>query len=379
MKKNVKFLPDFLTKKFGVRMAYFYAWGIVVFALSFIVVAITLACLGVTNIILIASILFGVPILVTAVVEIKAFRDGRVIVKQNHAVLVEQFGEYIGDLDKDFEDDKEGVLREGLSFLFHYFKIFEIQNDNGQYFLGRSELKLFQHNELVNFKDASVSIEASVFIKITDLRKAVYGNLNYETAIVGIIESAIKETLEGLNLKELSEKKDEFEIFNIFSTEEEKKENEGLPLNEKKCSALNNIKNTFGISIESIIVPQIKYTEEEKKSAAKINAEKNHQEEVKIANDIKVSEADTAAKILDIKTQAEIKQKKDLAEAEKGIQKFLGSSKGVYLKEACNKAGITIEQLTNLLVVEGIKPTDKLFFAEGIDAFLAKLHLTPGK
>lgn len=372
MKTKSKLLPAFLVKKVGIRNAYFYAWGAIFFVPSFIIAAIILFYFSVTNLYLIVIILIGVPVLITSIAEVMAFRKGRVIVKQNCATLVEHFGEYTGDMNKKFEEDKEGVLREGLTFLFPYLKIFKLHGGDIQYSLGRDEFELFKNGELVNFKDASVSIEARVIVKITDLRKAVYDNVDYKKTIIGVVESAIKETLEGYNLKELSEKKNEFEIFNIFSTKEEKEKNKNSQVDERQCEALDKIEKIFGIRIEEIIVPQIKYTEEEKASAAKINAEKNRQEEIKIANATKILEAENKAKIIEIETEAKAFQTTELALADGIAQSTTGLSRGQYIFNLQSKSGLTAAQVNNLLVAELIKDSKNTYFVKNIDDLLGK-------
>ncbi|MFA6551052.1 MAG: SPFH domain-containing protein [Patescibacteria group bacterium] len=198
------------------------------------------------------EILMGITVFI--VIHIISFWKGCVVVPQNHELIVEKLGQYIGK-----------PLASGLYFIFPWFNVCILQH---LVFKGEIILGLYttddQGNPMlkneVDFLDGSAQIIATAFIKIIDSKKATYGTEDILKATRGKIDSVLRGYLGTLKLNEANSQRTDLCKERILN---------GVKLDaqvpkESEKSTIEKQLAEWGVEITSIAVADIIISEEDK-------------------------------------------------------------------------------------------------------------------
>lgn len=163
----------------------------------------------------------------------------------------------------------------GLHFLFPFFGIMKIKDDT-LFFKGEDAINLFdgpykdvpvdkmKNVVLVDFKgDASVYLEAAVFFKVLDSKKAAYNVYNVFEAIKKKMEGGVITFFGDKTLDEANANKHTYNLVMIVGQD-----------------TINYIKDNWGVQIIKLAVDDFKLSPEDMEIRRKLfNAEKTYEEE----------------------------------------------------------------------------------------------------
>lgn len=363
MKKNEKDLRFLLKKNAGDQIFIIGIWLSVVlllflaagaflnFILGKIILSITTASIGV---VILKNAWWVILIICLGIFishALKTIYKSRVIIPERHIVLLECFGEFLGE-DNDAIDESKGVIHEGLHFIFPYFNIFKIHN-NVAYFLGKMNIELFEGIDKskdfpIDVKDTSVNVTASIIIKMKNPIAAAYNIDDYQGFVVKKCEAALRKKCAQWDLDQLIEKRKSLNLISIFS-EDESGFNENNP--DKKIVDFEDFQKA-GVEILDFIITDIGVQQKDLQQREKRLKEKSDQLAKIIELETRVKEAKAKQTIIEIETDTEAKRIKDLAEANAEAGLILSTKEGVALAEYLKESGLTIEQYLNEKALE---------------------------
>lgn len=322
-------------------------------------------------------IIFLVCLLLFVIFSWKAYRKARVIIPENHVILLECFEKFVGENTDTLENGK-GIIGEGLHFVFPYFNIFKAYNDD-HFFLGKTGIELFEEIDKekdfpVDVKDTSVNLAATVMIKISNPILAAYNVDDYEELIVKKCEAALRRRCIQYDLKGLLENKKDLTLESIFDDLD----------TDNKSMEIKKIKEDIGVEILEFIVTDIGIQKKDLEEREKILKAENEKRVSEIDNAKRIEKAKTDAKELGIKTQSEMKRTKGLAEADakrlKIINEVTAENLGTLtaaeagaLKEFLEKTGLTIEEFLKKEWIDGPGSNAKNTFIFGDSNGIASL------
>ena len=306
--------------------------------------------------------------------SVKTFLDGRREVDANCVFLLECFGKFIGDKEKSLEED-DGVLKEGLNFVFPYFGFLKTHNDV-QYFLGRTPVVIFgDKTKPADLKDASVYLTASVNIQIVDPRIAAYSSSNYKKIITDMVQAAVADSIKNYTMTEAKEKRGEFKLFSIFATDKEKEDNKNTPQTEKIPEEVSRIEKIFGIRLLDIVLSDIAYTEEQIELMTVISKAENKKEEMNILNQIAIATAKNNQKVVGIDTKTQNDKLVKTTKVEAKRMEDLGEAKGKALKNYLKEANIEIDDHKELEAIGAIDRSS-VVIGDSLTGILGRLVAT---
>lgn len=352
MKKNKKGLHFWLKKNAGNQILIIGIWlgitsGLILaagaflnFILGKIILSITTASVGAAILNYTWWIILIICLGICIYSASRTIYKSRVIVEERNVALLECFSKFVGE---DYEniDESQGVIHEGLHFVFPYFSIFKIHN-NVTYFLGDMGIKLFEDvNRKTDFpvdvKDTSVNLAATVFVKIINPIFTAYNVDNYQGYIVKKCEAALRKKCMEYNLEGLLESKKDLNLEQIFPDLG----------SSGSSSEIDKIEKDFGVQILEFIVTDIGVQEKDLVQKEKIIQAENEKKATKIQNEILLAKEETQAELVKIKTKSEADRIEKLATAKANELKTINGAIAENLKETTNAEAESLVNFKN--------------------------------